>query len=292
MSSLIGHEKIAEDLEFLIKKEALPHGFIFTGPAMTGKRTAALALANFLEHGVFAPPAEGAVLQDAKVIDLASMKLLDPETAGNSIGIDAAREIKNFLFQRPNASARRTLIIDDAAMMTNEAQNAILKITEEPPSSSLLILISSDAEGLLPTILSRLQKISFGTVSESEIEQWLSVDYAVPAAKAVVAAKKSFGKPGLAWRLIFDKTLGKNIELAEKFLKTTVVTRRDIVKKIIEPDDFNMRIFLDAVMLVLAWGGITKSKTVLWHKTLALYGRIANFSLNPHLQLENLLMEE
>jgi len=302
MFSLIGHKKIIEDLKFLIKKNALPHGFIFAGPGMVGKRTVALALANFLEHGTFMPPAEGVILQDMKVIDLAFMKFLDPDTAGNSIGIDAAREIKQFLYQRPNVSDRRTLIIDDAAVMTNEAQNAILKITEEPPSSSLIILISSDAEGLLPTILSRLQKIAFGIVSSSEIAEWLEAN-AVPTAKAAAAAKKAFGKPGLAWRLMFDKTLEKNIEYAEKFLKTTPANRREVVKKIIEPDDFNMRIFLDAVVLILAWnglpskilrqnsGGQTKDKIALWHKTLALYGRIANFSLNPRLQLENLLME-
>ncbi len=300
---LIGHKKIIEDLEALVKKDALPHGFIFTGTAMAGKRTAALAFANFLECGVFAPPAGDAVLRDAKIIDRAFMKLLDPDASGNSIGIDASREIKNFLWQRPNASARRTLIIDDAAMMTNEAQNALLKVTEEPPASSLLILIASDAEGLLPTILSRLQKIYFGTVPESDIAAWLSKEHGVPAAKAAGAAKQSSGKPGFAWRLIFDKTLAKNIAYAEKFLNSTEAARRDIVKKIIEPDDFNMRVFLDAVIFVLARdnsfsktlpqssAGQMKRKIVLWHKTLALYGKIADFSLNPRLQLENLLME-
>jgi len=232
------------------------------------------------------------------------MKSLDPDVAGNSIGIDAAREIKHFLFQRPNASSRRTLIIDDAAMMTNEAQNAILKITEEPPASSLFILISSDTEGLLQTILSRLQKISFGIVPDQEIASWLSKEHRVPMAKASVTAERSFGEPGLALRLVFDKELGKNIASAEKFLKTTATTRRDVVKKIIEPDDFNLRIFLDAVILVLSWEILplripvknpakqVKNKIALWHKTLALYGRVTNFSLNPRLQLENLLIEE
>lgn len=286
---LIGHKKIIEDLEALIEKDALSHGFVFTGTAMAGKRTVALALANFLEHGIFAPPADGAVLQDAKVIDRAFMKLLDPDASGNSIGIDAAREIKNFLWQRPNASARRTLIIDDADMMTNEAQNALLKVTEEPPAASLLILIASNAEGLLPTIFSRLQRIPFGTVSEPEITAWLSKEHGVPAEKAASVAKRSSGKPGLAWRLMFDATLKNNIALAEKFLKTTPTTRRDVVKHIIEPDDFNMRIFLDAVMLVLAWNAAANNKAILWHRTLALYGKITDFSLNPRLQLENLL---
>ena len=48
-----------------------------------------------------------------------------------------------------------------------------------------------------------------------------------------------------------------------------------------------MRTFLDAVMLVLAWNGAAKNKIALWHKTLALYGRITDFSLNPRLQLED-----
>jgi DNA polymerase-3 subunit delta' len=292
MPSLIGHKKVISDLEQLIKKDALPHGFIFAGSAMTGKRTVSLALANFLENGIFEPPVENAVLQDVKVVDLAFMKLLKPDAAGDSIGIDAAREIKNFLWQRPNTSARRTLIIDDAATMTNEAQNALLKVTEEPPASSLLILIADDTESLLPTILSRLQKISFGMVPEPEIAAWLKEDYGVASAKAAAAAKRSFGKPGLAWRLVFDKTFAKNCELAEKFLKTTSVTRRDVVKKIIEPDDFSMRTFLDAVILALAWSGASRNRTAVWHKTLALYGKITDFSLNPRLQLENLLAGE
>ena len=246
---LIGHTKNIDDLKSLIERGVLPHGFIFSGSAMVGKRTFALALANFLENGVFETPDENRILQDVKIIDLASIKALDPESSGNSIGIDAVREIKNFLSQRPNASTRRTLIIDDAVLMTTEAQNAILKITEEPPASSLLILIASDTEGLLPTILSRLQKISFGIVPESEIAEWLALSVAeglapdqqelcraksveghskkcvIPSKKAVDAAKKSFGKPGLALRLIFDEELAESIANVEKLLKASPTAR-------------------------------------------------------------------
>ena len=305
---LIGHTKNTFDFKKLIEENALSHGYIFSGPSMLGKRTFALALANFLENGIFEVPTENQILQDAKIIDRASMKMLDPDASGNSIGIDAAREIKNFLSQRPNVSTRRTLIIDDAVLMTNEAQNAILKVTEEPPVSSLLILIASETEGLLPTILSRLPQISFGTVAQSEIAEWLAVTFpdscraraveghskecVLPTAKAVEAAKKSFGKPGLAWRLIFDKEFLENIACAEKFLKASPTVRRDVIKKIIEPDDFNMRAFLDAFILVLAWSDMIKKRPALWHKTMTLYGRITDFSLNPRLQLENLLIDD
>jgi DNA polymerase III delta prime subunit len=238
---------------------------------MVGKRTTAVALANFLENKKFDVLAEGEILQDAKIIDTG---------AENSIGIDAVREIRNFLWQKPNVSARRTLIIDQAELLTNEAQNALLKITEEPPASSLLILITSDIESILATIVSRLPIIYFGSIPEKEIADWMG-DKQV--------AKRALGKPGLASRLKNDEGFSDALALAEQFLKTTPTSRRDFIKKIIEPDDFNLRNFLDAVIMTLAWEKPSKAKAALWHKALALQQNATNFGLNPRLQLENLL---
>jgi DNA polymerase-3 subunit delta' len=278
---MIGHEKIIADLKSLHKRGELSHGYIFFGPAMVGKRTAARAFANFLEKGEF--ESNEGTNEDGGDSVLSDMMLISPGENG-SIGIDAVREIRNFLWQKPNVSTRRTLIIDDAELLTTEAQNALLKITEEPPASSLLILITSDAESILPTITSRLPKVYFGTVPEKEIEKWLATGK--EAKMKGVTAKKYFGKPGLAWRLLHDKDFQKQLELAEKLLKTPAATRRDLIKKIIEPDEFSFRKFLDAVIINLAWQGNTK----LWHKALALYDRETNFSLNPRLQLESLLL--
>jgi replication-associated recombination protein RarA len=269
---IVGHGRKIGDLKDLVQKDHLSHGYIFYGPAMVGKRTVAQALAHFLEKGEFREPAEGEILQDAKVID---------SVGKNSIGIDEVREIKNFLWQKPNVSARRTLIIDDAELLTTEAQNALLKITEEPPASSLLIIVTSDTESLLPTIVSRLQRVYFGAVPEKEIASWLRGN--------AVLAKKSLGKPGLASRLANDTNFAESLELAEKFLKTTPATRKDFIKKLIDPDEFSLRKFLDAVIITLAWEKPSKAKAAQWHKTLALYEDVSNFGLNPRLQLENLL---
>jgi DNA polymerase-3 subunit delta' len=292
---IIGHEAIIRDLKDLNDRGVLGHGYIFAGPSMVGKRTVAMALGYYFEKGMF-EPAHGTetdheeVLQDTKVIDIAFMKMLDPEASGDSIGIDAAREVKTFLWQKPNTSARRTLIIDSAELLTTEAQNALLKITEEPPTSSLLILITSDIESILPTIVSRLPKIYFGAVPQPAIEKWLTEAEGLTKAKATTLAKRSLGKPGIAWRMLHDEAFQKNLELAEAFLKTTPPGRRDFVKKLIDPDDFSLRIFLDAVIMTLAWElPSNKSKLVFWHKTLKLYEGVNNFSLNPRLQLEALM---
>jgi DNA polymerase III delta prime subunit len=278
---IVGHKKIVSDLEKLADTGVLSHGYLFYGPAMVGKKKVAWELAGYLENGN-AKNEGDKILFDATVIEAGEH---------NSVGIDAVREARNFLWQKPNRSARRTFIIDDAELLTTEAQNALLKITEEPPSSSLLILISSDPESLLPTILSRLEKIYFGIVPEPDVVAWLKEEEKMSQVKAVALAKRVFGKPGLAWRLTHDGTLEKNITLAEKFLVSTPTTRRDLIKKIIDPDDFNFRNFLDAVILALAARGVTKKNAALWHKALTLYARETDFSLNPRLQLEALLAE-
>ena len=288
MSEIIGHTTIAQEFQELTRAGALGHGYIFYGPTMTGKRTFAVALAHYLESGLaneaFALPTAEYVFQDSMIIDrTASPELKD------SISIDAVRTIKNFLWQKPNVSSRRTLIIDEAELLTTEAQSALLKITEEPPTSSLLIIIASDIESIMPTILSRLPKLYFGTVAESVIEAWLASDHGVSKANAAVFAKRSLGKPGLAARLVSDEVFQKKLALAEQYIKSNKTARKDFIKKIIEPDDFNLRNFLEAVIMNLAWEKPSKTKAALWHRALALYGNVNNFGLNPRLQLEALL---
>ena len=288
MPRVLGHEKIIGDLARLAHNGELSHGYIFYGLPMVGKRTTALALARYLEKGAFEAPSENEVLQDAKVIDVAFAKQLNPDLK-ESISIDAVREIKNFLWQKPNVSAKRTLIIDDAEFLTNDAQNALLKITEEPPPSSLLIVVTSDLESVMPTILSRLQKIYFGAVPETAVAAWLEKEQGVPKAETMSLAKRAQGLPGLAWRLLNDAVFQKNLALAEAFLKTAPAGRRDFVKKLLTPEEFSLRKFLDAVIIVLAWEKPSKANAVLWHKALALYQNVTNFGLNPRLQLENLV---
>ncbi|HVN26817.1 MAG TPA: AAA family ATPase [Candidatus Paceibacterota bacterium] len=275
----IGHSTIVADFTGLADRGRLGHGYILFGPSMTGKATFARAFARYLEAGTLEVPDDATVLQDAKFI----------VPSGDSIGIDAVREIRNFLWQKPAASPRRTLVIDDADLMTTEAQNALLKVTEEPPASSLLIIVASDIDAILPTIASRLPRVHFGPVAEREIEAWLGGDEKTPKGKAQAAAKRAMGKPGLAYRLLHDKALEKNLDLAGRYLSSTAANRKDLVKKIIEPDDFSLRAFLDAVIMNLAWEKPSKARTALWHRALALYGSATNFGLNPRVQLEALL---
>lgn len=301
---IIGHSQTISDLKRLADSGTLSHAYLFHGPSMVGKRTVALALARFLEKGDFAPPESDKILQDLLVIDADFMKRLDPESKG-SIGIDAVRELKSFLWRKPVASARRTAIIDEAENMTEEAQNAVLKILEEPPSSSLIILVSGDKEAFLPTIMSRAQAIYFSAVSLAAAKDYASRELKQEKNKAGEIAVLSFGKPGLARAIVHEKKLQEGIGFAKAFLATAPANRREFIKKLIEPEDFRLAEFLDAVIMLMSQEYVAschldsfrvgpRSVRVvprLWHKVLELKRRSSYFGLNPRLQLENLLQQ-
>jgi DNA polymerase-3 subunit delta' len=147
---LLGHQKIKGDFERLIGLDRLAHGYFFFGPAGAGKRFFAEEFARSLERGSWFEKNDARPLSDALFIA--------PDEK-DTIGIDAVRSIKLFLGERPNISKYRLVVIDRADALTTEAQNALLKITEEPPVRTLLILIAAGKESLLPTLISRLQAV-------------------------------------------------------------------------------------------------------------------------------------
>ncbi|SRR6266481_1592408 len=312
---LIGHEKTIKDLKRMAEAHALPHGMLFFGSESVGKRTVAQALAEFLETGDFVCPdrsvgnfEEGLIekKKGKKGAKISAKAEASPEPSrrilndclvigpgeAQSIGIDAVREVKNFLWQRPNVSPYRVLIIDQAELLTEEAQNALLKITEEPPESGVLILVAKDPELLAPTLVSRLQKMHFGNVSEPKIQKWL-IERGIAPKDVETFAKASFGRPGYAWRLATDDDLNELRETMATLFSATSDSRKALVKKIIEPDDFNFGKFLDAA--IIHWTEVyfpKREKLELWHKLLDLRTNVEHFNLNPRLQIENLFYNQ
>lgn len=81
----------------------------------------------------------------------------------NSIGIDDVKQIQKKVFLKPLKSKFKAVIVEDAHLLTTEAQNALLKILEEPPEHTLLILGADTKDALLPTIRSRCQILELKT---------------------------------------------------------------------------------------------------------------------------------
>lgn len=77
--------------------------------------------------------------------------------AGEKMGIAEARKIKQHFSLKPYSLKGRIVVIENASVMTHEAQNALLKTLEEPPEEAILLLGAPSEANLLPTILSRCE---------------------------------------------------------------------------------------------------------------------------------------
>ena len=83
-----------------------------------------------------------------------------------SIGIEEARKLQQFLIFKPFQENKTAVLIPEAQKLTTEAQNALLKTLEEPPESSQIVLTAPDPSWLLPTVVSRCRLVSLPLTME------------------------------------------------------------------------------------------------------------------------------
>lgn len=139
---------------------------------------------------------------------------------GNAIGIDAVRELKKNFSLKAVGNERRIIHIYDAGLMTQEAQNALLKLLEEPPEDVRIVLSVRSTDQLLPTILSRAASIALLPVTEQQaIEHYTKQGFSEEEIKTAYAI--SDGLPtALVSLLSGENTELKNfIEEAKSFIK-------------------------------------------------------------------------
>lgn len=137
------------------------HAYLFAGPRGVGKTEAALAFAAALlcpEHGCDCCEA----CRRARAGVHLDLDILAPE--GSFIRVDEIREIRKDAAHRPFEAAVRVYLILEADTMNDVAANAFLRTLEEPPSHVRFILVTSNPERLLPTIVSRCQRVPFSLI--------------------------------------------------------------------------------------------------------------------------------
>ena len=92
--------------------------------------------------------------------------------------IQSIRELRKTLYLKSEPSGRKIVLIFDAHLLSvgmGEAANALLKILEEPPENTTLILVTDHVELLLPTILSRCQRVGIPRLNDIFIQDWLQI---------------------------------------------------------------------------------------------------------------------
>ena len=195
-----GHRQLLELIARAAVRGTLPPSLIFAGPDGVGKRMAAVALAQFLncpnrtdEDSCGTCPSCTRIARQVH----ADVLLIEPGETG-TIKIDQIRDAIERTAYRPFEGRRRVVIVDDADAVNVEAQNALLKTLEEPPAASSFVLVTSRPDVLLPTVLSRCQRLRFGRLSPADVAAVLARDHGYSETEAHAAASLSDGSIGLA----------------------------------------------------------------------------------------------
>lgn len=192
------------------------HGLMLVGPTGSGKRTLALGVAEQvldLQGGNFASH---------------PYALLVESLEGKAIGIESVRKLEQFMALKVPGSRPydRVVVIENAHLMTLEAQNALLKMLEEPPEGTVLILTANHEQTVLPTIRSRVRSIPLGRPERETLEKHFA-GQGFDAQAIKQAYNISGGLPGLMSALLneSDHPLLQATEYARKLLSQTSFER-------------------------------------------------------------------
>ncbi len=159
---LAGQPKAAAFLKAAASSGAFSHAYLFAGPAGSGKKTAAKALASAIvcEDGGCGTCA---ACQRVRRGSHPDVRAYEPEGAASYM-VEQVRELIHEVTLAPIEARRKVYILDRAEALGSQAANALLKTLEEPPEDAVLILLASSYDAVLPTIASRCQVVRFSRI--------------------------------------------------------------------------------------------------------------------------------
>ena len=177
---IVGHKRPIAILQRAIAGGRLPSVYLFEGPDGIGKRLVALNLAKAVNcEGKVGPDGCDSCLPCQKIdkgihpdVSVIEPQASSPKTEP-SLKIEQAREAQRDISLKPWEGRKKVYIFDQAEKMTEPCANALLKTLEEPTGEALLILLTSSPYSLLPTVLSRTQRIRFNALPPGELSSYL-----------------------------------------------------------------------------------------------------------------------
>ena len=219
---------------FMQQRATLPHALLLRGPAGTGKHEFALNLAQTLlcskmgeqackvcpscvwfaegNHPDFRliSPEDSDISEDAPVKKKPAKK--------SQISVAQIRQLIDYLsLSSHQVNGKRVILISPAETLNLPSANALLKMLEEPPVNTVFILVSSQPQRLLATIISRCQALNMPLPHRSEALAWLKTQHVADAENVLVYAG---GAPRLALQIAeegeINSNLVKNLTLGAK----------------------------------------------------------------------------
>jgi DNA polymerase-3 subunit delta' len=191
---------------------------------------------------------QGKLLTNQEAAELGIKKKAPPQ-----IRIEQIRQISQFLAKPPMLGEQSLVVIDQAQTMPEGAANALLKTLEEPGKATI-ILIAPTVESLLPTLVSRCQKISFFRLSDEALNQVLiNLNYLeIKDNKSILGIAQ--GSPGQAIDL-WKQLESIDAQLLESLIKIpcNAIAALELAKTIDQQLDNTAQLFLLDYLQYIYW---------------------------------------
>lgn len=165
-----GQEGTIQQITTALENDNLGHSLLFSGTRGTGKTTVARILAKALNcesRKGFEPCRK---CGPCKSIEAGANLAVTEVDAASNTGVDNVREIIEQI-RYSVAGLHRVVILDEAHMLSKNAFNALLKTLEEPPTGVTFILVTTEPNKLIPTVVSRCQKYEFQDVELETLKE-------------------------------------------------------------------------------------------------------------------------
>lgn len=218
---VVGHKDIIQYIRNAVTEKTVSHAYIINGERGSGKKMLAslFAMSLLCEEGGPEPCTACHSCRQAETRNHPDIIWVTHEKP-NSISVDDIREqVNHTIAIKPYQSPYKIYIIDRAETMTVQAQNALLKTIEEPPEYAVILLLTENAQALLPTINSRCVILKLRNIKDTLIKKYLMEKLEIPDYKADVCTAFAQGNVGRAIMLANSEHFNEIKEEAVQLLK-------------------------------------------------------------------------
>ncbi len=246
-SDIVDQNQIKEHMQNALRTDKISHAYIISGDSGSGKKMIAGVFARTILcedkreiDGYIESCGECHSCKQAESGSHPDIRMVIHEKP-TSIGVDEIRQqVCDDVFIKPY-SDHKIYIIPDGELMTQQAQNALLKTLEEPPAYATIIILTSNIDAFLPTILSRCIVFPIKPVRDDLITRFLMEKKKVVDYKAQLAVSFAQGNVGKAILLTenedFERLKNGAIDLISRLERIQISEMTERLQMLLSPQE-------------------------------------------------------